>query len=326
MAKPSVDAAIARLSTDAIPERDRLTAWRDFYASKLLRLDWAPRAGPPFRAQISVRRTSELTAYRTRYSPACVRLKRELIGDEDNVTLFASMASYQIGQAGRETELGPGEAALMSNTDVAMVTSVASGHHFGVVLSRAALRPLVGEVGALMVRRIGRDNESLSLLRRYLALLQQNDLSLLAPELRRLTTAYIYDLVALALGATRDAEAVAIKRGVAAARLAALKSDILARLSQSGLSTADLARRHRVSERYVRALFEKEGTTVADFVRERRLERAHRALVDARSLGLTISAIAYEAGFSDLSNFNHAFRRRYGASPSEVRARSKERG
>jgi AraC-like DNA-binding protein len=36
----------------------------------------------------------------------------------------------------------------------------------------------------------------------------------------------------------------------------------------------------------------------------------------------TISTIAYETGFGDLSHFNRAFRRRYGETPSDVRARS----
>jgi AraC-like DNA-binding protein len=34
----------------------------------------------------------------------------------------------------------------------------------------------------------------------------------------------------------------------------------------------------------------------------------------------TISAIAFDAGFGDLSHFNRLFRRRFGATPSEVRA------
>ncbi|RUX33774.1 helix-turn-helix domain-containing protein, partial [Mesorhizobium sp. M7A.F.Ca.CA.002.09.1.1] len=36
--------------------------------------------------------------------------------------------------------------------------------------------------------------------------------------------------------------------------------------------------------------------------------------------GRSITAIAYEAGFNDLSYFNRAFRRRYDATPSDVRA------
>ena len=34
------------------------------------------------------------------------------------------------------------------------------------------------------------------------------------------------------------------------------------------------------------------------------------------------SAVASEAGFGDLSYFNQAFRRRYDAAPSDVRARA----
>ena len=35
---------------------------------------------------------------------------------------------------------------------------------------------------------------------------------------------------------------------------------------------------------------------------------------------LTISEIAYRAGFNDLSTFNREFRRHFGATPSEFRA------
>jgi AraC-like DNA-binding protein len=43
-------------------------------------------------------------------------------------------------------------------------------------------------------------------------------------------------------------------------------------------------------------------------------------LTDPRCAGWTITAIAFEAGFGDLSTFNHAFRKAYACSPSDVRA------
>lgn len=49
-----------------------------------------------------------------------------------------------------------------------------------------------------------------------------------------------------------------------------------------------------------------------------RLARAHRMLGDPRHARRSITAIAYEAGFNDLSYFNRAFRRRYDATPSDV--------
>jgi AraC-like DNA-binding protein len=43
-------------------------------------------------------------------------------------------------------------------------------------------------------------------------------------------------------------------------------------------------------------------------------------LTDRRFAGRTITEIAFEAGFNDLSYFNRTFRRRYSATPSDVRA------
>jgi AraC-like DNA-binding protein len=49
--------------------------------------------------------------------------------------------------------------------------------------------------------------------------------------------------------------------------------------------------------------------------------RLHRAAVRLRRTGEAISAIAFDAGFNDLSTFNRRFRRLMGASPGDYRAR-----
>jgi AraC-like DNA-binding protein len=56
-------------------------------------------------------------------------------------------------------------------------------------------------------------------------------------------------------------------------------------------------------------------------VLEQRLYRAHRTIADPRRADRMISAIAFAAGFGDLSYFNRTFRRRFGMTPSDVRAR-----
>jgi AraC-like DNA-binding protein len=45
----------------------------------------------------------------------------------------------------------------------------------------------------------------------------------------------------------------------------------------------------------------------------------HRKLIDLRFASQAISSLAFDAGFGDLSYFNRAFKRRYGATPSDVR-------
>ena len=80
-----------------------------------------------------------------------------------------------------------------------------------------------------------------------------------------------------------------------------------------------------MTPRYVHMLFEPEGVTFSEFVVGQRLVRAHRMLSDPRYAGHTISAIALMVGFGDLSYFNRTFRRRFGMSPSDVRATGRER-
>ncbi len=132
----------------------------------------------------------------------------------------------------------------------------------------------------------------------------------------------MHDLVALALGASRDAAEIATGRGLRAARLHAIKADIRASL-RGQLSSTTIAARHGVTPRYVQALFEDEGVTFSQFLIGERLERVYRMQRDPLQMARPISAIAYDAGFGDLSHFNRAFRRRYGATPSDVRAAAK---
>jgi AraC-like DNA-binding protein len=129
--------------------------------------------------------------------------------------------------------------------------------------------------------------------------------------------------VALVIGASRDGTEIAQKRGLRAARLRTIKADILANLGgDRSLSLDALARRHGISPVYIRKLFEGENTSFTQFVLEQRLARAHQLLSDPRSADHMIGSLALAAGFNDVSYFNRAFRRRFGMSPSDARARS----
>jgi AraC-like DNA-binding protein len=118
---------------------------------------------------------------------------------------------------------------------------------------------------------------------------------------------------------------IAHGRGVRAARLRAIKIDILGHLGTPALSLDAVAAREGISPIYIRKLLESEDTSFTKFVLEQRLLPAHRMLRDRRFADRPIAAIAMEAGFGDLSYFNRAFRRRYGASPSDVRAAARRR-
>ena len=141
----------------------------------------------------------------------------------------------------------------------------------------------------------------------------------ISAEMSGVIAAHLHDLVALSVGPTQDAVAAA-EGSLRAARLQGIKRDIAARLlEEADLTVAAIAARHEVSPRYVHKLFERDGTTVTRFVLEQRLDHAYRRLRNPQLSACSISSIAYDVGFGDLSYFNRVFRRRYGATPSDIR-------
>ncbi|MGO9632816.1 MAG: helix-turn-helix transcriptional regulator [Steroidobacteraceae bacterium] len=76
---------------------------------------------------------------------------------------------------------------------------------------------------------------------------------------------------------------------------------------------------HDFAATYIHKLFESEGLTFSAFVLGQRLSRAHRMLSDPRFADRNISSVAFDVGFGDLSYFNHTFRRRYAATPTDIR-------
>jgi AraC-like DNA-binding protein len=128
------------------------------------------------------------------------------------------------------------------------------------------------------------------------------------------------------IGARGDVAEQARMRGLAAARLETLKSDILAQLDNPALSLTVLSAAHRISPRTIQLMFEQAGITYSGFVLEQRLLRAERLLRNPNLRARKIIEIAHLAGFHDVSYFHRAFRRRFGRTPDDVRKLSGEMG
>jgi AraC-like DNA-binding protein len=101
-------------------------------------------------------------------------------------------------------------------------------------------------------------------------------------------------------------------------RRRALFEAVAHELTDPDLDVHRLARRMGVSARYVQMLFAELGTTPRGFIQERRLELAARRLAREGS-DTTVTDVAYDVGFNDLSSFCRAFRRRFATSPRNYR-------
>jgi AraC-like DNA-binding protein len=209
---------------------------------------------------------------------------------------------------------------MASNSDVGDLTFASACRVVALHLRRATLRPPLPDVDAGVARALPRSTPALRLLLRYLRILQDRQ----PPDgsaLERMVVTHVHDLLVIAFGPTDDAEN-ARERAVRAATLQAVKAEILANLHRSDLSVNEIAARFRLRPRHLQRLFENEGATFTDFILCQRLTQTHRLLSDPRCTR-SITTVAFEAGFNDLSYINRTFRRQFGCTPSEARAKAR---
>ena len=250
-----------------------------------------------------------------------VRSRGSVSSSEDDLLVGVNLSGRTIVQSRqRELVLLDGDAMLMTRNSFSLnLTHPASVNFLGFRVPRDAIAPLAGSIDDALIRMVPAGSEAIKLLVTYARAIAEEQQSLDAPELQRLVATHIHDLIALAVGATRDGHAIAKGRGIRAARLRAIMSDITANLGDCDLTVTAVAQRQRVTPRYLHKLFEGEELTFSAFVLSQRLSRAHRMLCDQRFSDRSISSVAFDVGFSDLSYFNRTFRRRYDATPSDIR-------
>jgi AraC-like DNA-binding protein len=92
------------------------------------------------------------------------------------------------------------------------------------------------------------------------------------------------------------------------------------RLGDPGLSPATIAAAHHISLRYLYKLFEAQRIGVTGWIRQRRLERCRRDLLDPAMRLEPVSTVAARWGLTDPAHFSRAFRTPSGMPPAEYRA------
>jgi len=284
-----------------------------------------PEPGTDFEADIMLQALPGLRISTGSHSPMRNRLTSELIDSDDLTLVILRSGIATAKQRGREETISDGQAIVTANDEPATGIGHSRVQLTNLRFARKRLGPHLADADASVLRPLSSDNQALRLLNSYLQIVG-GELGRSTAGLQQAAADHVHDLVALALGASRDAAEIARGRGVRVARLHAIKADTVAHVAASWLSIDALAARHGVSPRYIRSLFQTEETTFTDFVLAQRLARAHAHLTDPRLGARLISTIAFEAGFGDLSYFNHRFRQRYGATPSDIRAAARLEG
>ncbi|HLY04916.1 MAG TPA: helix-turn-helix domain-containing protein [Rhizomicrobium sp.] len=318
MLAPPDSFEVKAFSDAMVPSKDGFRIWNVLLNKWLLGAEGRALADGPFAISARLRVLPEMRFGWGTLGPSHYSRTPDVVAaDNDDLFLIMNLAGpFTTMHYGREMELVPGDAYVIPCSERGSHVRPRGGKQLCLRVRRDAIQPLVRGLDDRLCARIPRDTEALRMLSTYLRVAMAEPLA--DEGLRRIAVRHVHDLLALALGAARDHQHVLENRGLNAARLRAAKVLVRRHLADGNLSPEFVAGRLGMSVRTLQRLFEQTGTTFSAFVIRERLETAYEAL----KLGpgrRSITDIALESGFGDVSHFNRKFRALYHASPSEIR-------
>jgi AraC family transcriptional activator of tynA and feaB len=309
-------------STDQAPPGERLVYWHEAVCRSVLSVSVAPdkAVGRDFTGHIAARRTQGGGFALFRSSAHVIRrTRRQAAALEDDAVLVSAQIAGEAwieSDSGR-TRLIPGDFGIVDGRQAFEIHFPRPVERILAVLPRQAVLdsvPGLVDTGA----------SKLMLQPSIATLLRETLHTLFAPDVPTDDgfTSRLTENVCNLLSCASACEASAAGRSASLQqerRRSAVLRLIAERFRDPAFGPGVAARYLGVSTRSVHKALEGTGRTFGDLLREARLEACHSELC-AREPELGIAELALACGFSDISHFNHVFRKHFGMSPGQVRS------
>ena len=224
----------------------------------------------------------------------------------------------QIAQDGRTTILDPGDWGFYDTSRPYEIFVDADAHFLILQTPALTLASWESKMKSRVATRYGsRDGIARIAMDALRSLVAQG--TALAPDEAFNVSTTVLQLFALSISSRIEDNDLSRQDEVRQGQLRLILQYIHQNLHDSELNATLLAQRFRISRRYLYKLFSTRQLSPADYILSARLERCRELLADA-SCARQIGELAHTHGFADASVLSHAFRRRYGVSPSDWRS------
>ncbi|GAB1824338.1 AraC-like ligand-binding domain-containing protein [Herbidospora sp. RD11066] len=311
--------------TAGVPAQERQDFWQDVVSTAFVPLE---AVFPDKRFEGKLRATTlgsldvidvDTTAHAARRTP---RLVTAAPSDNLKLGLFVK-GGGRLEQAGRQVMIGTGDMAIYDTDRPYRLDFDEPTRLVVLMFPRTMLGLPSDRVDRLSCTSIPGDTGIGALVAPFLLRLAAQLDEVEVRDGARLA-ANVVDLIATML-ADRLETAPADPDAARRAMLLRITAYMESHLGDPELAPARVAAAHHISTRYLHKLFSAEGTTVAAWIRERRLERCVRDLRDPLQSCRPVSAIGAQWGFPDASHFSRLFKAAYGLSPRDFRNATTER-
>jgi AraC family transcriptional regulator, positive regulator of tynA and feaB len=307
-------------STAGVRPRERFDYWHDVVCRNLVDLEYQLIGEGQFDATFHATPMSALQLCRIKASPHSAARSGAGIsrtGSESVVFNFVLSGSLIAEQDGRVARLKVGDGALC---DADRPYRLHRDEPFEIACIRIPRRSLasrVGHIHRLSAYNFSERGELAPMVFAYLSRLVDRAPNLGGSAGIKVSQNFAELLIAMV---AEFAEAASLPlteyRGLALMRV---KDAVERNLGRTDLAPATIAAELKLSPRYINQLLEAEGTSLSRYIWGRRLDRAAEQLRDAGLRGRSVSQIAMENGFNDLSHFSKAFRGRFAQAPRDYR-------
>jgi AraC-like DNA-binding protein len=313
----------------AMPERaietlraGNLGDWTDLIRDRFVALDIAPGGSAEFTGSVRSRQLAHLLVSEVESAPQTFERTPRLVSRSPLNVLqigLVSRGAGQLVQDGRICSLGPGDFAIYESSRP--FTWMLNGDWRLLVYTwpREMVPIPDSESQRLTARALCADSGIARLLSPMLTGLMQ-----LEDELSPASSARLADEVAeLTITAASETAGLTDADATSDEQFQMIRQYIEARLDGPDLNPQSIAEAFFISTRTLHRIFTKQGTTVAAWIRFRRLEACRRAMMSPASRTRSLTEIAARHGFTDAAAFSRAFAYQYGVSPSRYRGQAR---
>jgi AraC family transcriptional activator of tynA and feaB len=212
-------------------------------------------------------------------------------------------------QRGREVLMRPGDFVIASTAEPYKMQFFGDYATPVLVVAESIMRRLTPHPEQFLGVRMPGEEADCGLLSSFVAQIAARMHKLPVQMVHRVE-ANVLDLLGAVLGARASVHNVSHTQ-----MLAQIKAYINSHLHDRELGPVMLARAFAISTRQVHALFEAETMTVGRYIRAQRVAACRRTLEDSTLGTVSLTEVALQWGFYDLSHMTRCFREEYGEPP-----------
>lgn len=310
-------------TTAGVAPREKFDYWHDVVCRNLVDLDYERVGAGPFEATFNgVGLTGLSVSHIQATAHNAVRTKDSISRLDSNSLVFNFVLSGRLfaEQDGRTTTLRAGEASVCDTSRPYFLHFNEPFEIANIQVPRQALSRSIGGLSRLMVVNLAKGSQIYPIVFSYLAHLMERA-PMLDGTIREKISQNMVELLGTLLMEIAQTTPLPLSEYRALA-LIRVKDMVERNLENCELDPAMVSKELKLSTRYINQLFEAEKTSLSRYIWRRRLERTAHNLRDPALRCRSISLIAMDNGFNDLSHFSKAFRQRFDLSPRAYRNKS----